>query len=118
MNRTLQDRLIKEMRLAGIDNMEAGNAFLPGFMNDYNRRFAVVPARSDDLHRPMNLAPDRLAYIKERQETRDKPTVKTNSDKNGYVKRARGPGRQKDVMNDPAVIARREKALLRQQAAE
>ncbi|SFB64979.1 Transposase, partial [Rhizobium sp. NFR07] len=53
MNRTLQDRLVKELRLSGIDSMEAGNAFLPGFMEDYNRRFAVVPARSDDLHRPI-----------------------------------------------------------------
>jgi len=29
MNRTLQDRLVKELRLAGIGSMEAGNAFLP-----------------------------------------------------------------------------------------
>lgn len=44
---------------------------------------------------------DVLAYIKERQEQPDEPTVKSNSDKNGYVKRARGPGRRKDFMNDP-----------------
>ena len=31
-NGTLQDRLVKEMRLAGIDTIEAGNAFLPAFM--------------------------------------------------------------------------------------
>lgn len=197
MNRTLQDRLVKELRLAGIDTMEAGNAFLPGFIEDYNRRFAVTPARLNDLHRPLNLAPDRLteilckreqryvgsqltfsferrrimleetevtrglvgryvetyayadgrlevrwkgyclpytvfdkeqrvthaaitenkrlgdvlAYIKERQEQQDKPKVKSNSDKNGYVKRARGPGRRKDFINDPAVVTRRQKAL-------
>ena len=56
-----------------------------------------------------------LAYIKEQQ---DKPKVKSNSEKNGYVERARGPGRRKEFMSDPAVIARREKALLRQRAAE
>ncbi len=61
---------------------------------------------------------DVLAYIKERQEQQDKPKVKSNSEKNGYVKRARGPGRRKEFMSDPAVIARREKALLRQRAAE
>lgn len=61
---------------------------------------------------------DVLAYIRERQDEHDKPKVKSNSDKNGYVKRARGPGRRKDFVNDPAVIARREKALSRQQAAE
>jgi len=204
MNRTLQDRLVKELRLSGIDTMEAGNAFLPGFMEDYNARFAIVPARPDNLHRPLNLAPDRLteilckreqryvgsqltfsferqrimleetdvtrglvgryvetyayadgrldvrwkgsslpytvfdkdqrvthaaitenkrlgdilAYIKERQEQQDKPKVKSNSDKNGYKPRGRKPGRRTDFMNDPAVIARRRKALSRQQAAE
>ncbi|PYE28157.1 hypothetical protein C8J32_1011, partial [Rhizobium sp. PP-CC-3A-592] len=61
---------------------------------------------------------DVLAYIKERQEQQDKPVVKSNSDKNGYVRRARGPGRRKDFMDDPAVIARRGKALSRQQTAE
>ncbi|KQV16759.1 transposase [Rhizobium sp. Root1203] len=70
MNRTLQDRLVKELRLAGIDDMEAGNAFLPSFTEHYNARFAIVPARSDDLHRPMNLAPDRLAEILCKREQR------------------------------------------------
>ncbi|MCV9967695.1 ISNCY family transposase [Pararhizobium sp. BT-229] len=204
MNRTLQDRLVKELRLAGICDMKTGNAFLPGFIEHYNARFAIVPARSDDLHRPMNLALDRLneilckreqryvgsqltfsferqrimleesevtrglagryvetyayadgrldvrwkghslpyrvfdkdqrvthaaitenkrlgdvlAYIKERQEQQWEPVVKTNSEKKGYVRRARGPGRRKDFMNDPVVIARREKALSRLDAAE
>ncbi len=204
MNRTLQDRLVKELRLCGIDSMEAGNTFLPGFMEDYNARFAVTPARSDDLHRPINLAPDRLteilckreqryvgsqltfsferqrimlqetdvtrglvgryvetyshadgrldvrwkgyslpytvfdkdqrvthaaitenkrlgdvlAYIKERQEQQDKPVVKSNSEKIGYKPRGRKPGPRTDFMNDPAVIAQRQKALSRQQAAE
>ncbi len=39
-NRTLQDRLVKELRLAEIDSLEAGNAFLPGFMAQFNERFA------------------------------------------------------------------------------
>ena len=33
-NKTLQDRLVKELRLAGVSTMEAGNAFLPTFMAD------------------------------------------------------------------------------------
>jgi transposase len=40
---TLQDRLTKELRLAGIANLEEANAFLPGFMERYNARFAKVP---------------------------------------------------------------------------
>ena len=61
---------------------------------------------------------DLLAYIKERQDQRDRPVVKSNSDKNGYKPRGRKPGSRTDYMNDPAVIAWREKALARQQAAE
>jgi Winged helix-turn helix len=52
-NKTLQDRLVKELRLAGISTMEAGNAFLPTFMADYNARFAKAPFNDKDLHRPM-----------------------------------------------------------------
>lgn len=70
MNRTLQDRLVKELRLAGICNMEAGNAFLPDFVEDHNARFAICPTRPDDLHRPLNLAPDRLAEILCKREQR------------------------------------------------
>lgn len=62
-NRTLQDRLVKELRLAGISDIEAGNAFLPGFMAAYNQRFAREPARPDNLHRALNVQPDRLAEI-------------------------------------------------------
>jgi hypothetical protein len=50
-NATLQDRLVKEMRLLGISSMEAGNAFLPVFMADYNARFAKPPFGDKDLHR-------------------------------------------------------------------
>jgi hypothetical protein len=204
MNRTLQDRLIKALRLAKIDDMEAGNRFLACFMDRYNAQFAIVPARPDNLHRPMNLAPDRLteilckreqryvgaqltfsferqrimleesevtrglvgryvetyayadgrldvrwkghslpytvfdkdqrvthaaitenkrlgdvlAYIKERQDQRPTPKVKTNSEKIGYKPRGRKPGQQTDFMNDPAVIARRRQALSDLDAAE
>ncbi|MEP9400171.1 ISNCY family transposase [Mesorhizobium sp. KR2-14] len=203
-NRTLQDRLVKELRLAGISDMEAGNAFLPGFIERHNARFARTPARPEDLHRPLNLMADRLkdilckreqryvgaqltfsyerqrilleenavtrglvgryvetyayadgrfdvrwkghslpyrvfdkdqrvthaaitenkrlsdvlAYIKERQQQLPPPKVRTNSEKNGYVPQARGPARRKDFVNDPVVLARREKALSRRDAAQ
>ena len=50
-NRTLQDRLVKEMRLRGICGMAAGNAYLPAFVADYNRRFGVAPRNPSDAHR-------------------------------------------------------------------
>jgi len=62
-NRTLQDRLVKELRLAGISDREAGNAFLQGFLERFNARFAKVPARPDNLHRALNVEPERLADI-------------------------------------------------------
>jgi hypothetical protein len=40
---TLQDRLVKELRLAGISTIEAANAFLPGFVANYNGRFCQTP---------------------------------------------------------------------------
>src|SRR3954451_13532904 len=52
-NGTLQDRLVKEMRLRSIDTVAAGNAFLPVFMADYNTRFAKAPFDERDLHRPL-----------------------------------------------------------------
>ena len=58
-NKTLQDRLVKELRLADVSSIEAGNAFLPGFMTDYNARFAKAPFNDKDLHRPMKPS-DRL----------------------------------------------------------
>lgn len=52
-NQTLQDRLVKEMRLAGISSMEAANMFVQGgdFMAKHNEKFAVPPAAEGDAHR-------------------------------------------------------------------
>ena len=50
-NQTLQDRLVKALRLAGKSTIEQANDFLPGFMEDYNRRFAVEPQHPEDAHR-------------------------------------------------------------------
>ncbi|MGN6775915.1 ISNCY family transposase [Rhizobium sp.] len=220
MNRTLQDRLVKELRLAGICDMETGNAFLPGFMEHYNARFAIIPARSEDLHRPLNLAPGRLTEIlckreqryvgsqltfsferkrimleetevtrglvgryvetyayadgrldvrwkghslpyrtfdtlrsvhraeivdnkrlddmlsavaelqagREQQRSKSGPRrtgqtdhmfgIADGSQSNGYQKRGRKPGPRTDFMNDPEVIARRQQAIARMEAAE
>jgi transposase len=49
---TFQDRLIKEMRLAGIQTIDEANRFLQGYLPTYNRRFSVKPVEAVDLHRP------------------------------------------------------------------
>jgi hypothetical protein len=51
-NQTLQDRLIKEMRLAGINNSAEANAWLPAYIKDFNRRFSVNPRSEVDAHSP------------------------------------------------------------------
>jgi hypothetical protein len=53
VNQTLQDRLVKELRLRGISDRDAGNAYLPEFCEDFNQRFAVQPRSSNDAHRPL-----------------------------------------------------------------
>jgi transposase len=69
MNQTLQDRLVKELRLRGVSSMEAGNAFLPEFMEDCNRRFGRAPRNPHDAHRPLQDGED-LSHIFSWQEER------------------------------------------------
>src|ERR671926_455402 len=52
-HKTLQDRLVKELRLAGVGTIEAANALLAAFLADYNARFAKPARRPADLHRPL-----------------------------------------------------------------
>jgi len=75
---TLQDRLPtpalaggarEEMRLRQINSRDAGNAYLPEFLADFNQRFAESPRSAVDLHRPLTAKED-LARILTWQETR------------------------------------------------
>lgn len=50
-NRTFQDRLVKELRLRGISDMDAANTFLPQFLQEHNQKFAKPPALGFDAHR-------------------------------------------------------------------
>lgn len=52
-NGTLQDRLVKAMRLEGINSIEEANAFLPRYMARHNERFACPPRERIDAHRPL-----------------------------------------------------------------
>jgi transposase len=62
MNQTLQDRLVKEMRLAGVTGIAAGNAYVPTFIADLNARLSVIPRSAEDAHRPL-LPQDDLVRI-------------------------------------------------------
>lgn len=54
-NGVLQDRLVKEMRIAGINNIEEANAFLPSYIEKHNEQFGKEPASAEDAHRPLQI---------------------------------------------------------------
>lgn len=53
-NRTLQDRLVKELRLAGISTIEAANEFVETYVARHNANFARDPFSPIDAHRPVD----------------------------------------------------------------
>lgn len=53
VHKTLQDRLVKELRLQNINDIDSANKFLPGYLLDHNKRFAREPYNPKDLHRPL-----------------------------------------------------------------
>ncbi len=55
VNQTLQDRLVKEMRLANISTIEEGNAFLASYLEKHNAKFAKKPKSPIDAHRELGL---------------------------------------------------------------
>lgn len=74
---TLQDRLVKELRLAGISDVETANTFLEEvFIPEFNAKFAVVPTKTDDLHRALsggekNVLPSIFSVRSERKVNND-----------------------------------------------
>ena len=68
-NQTLQDRLVKELRLRAISDMTQGNLYLPEFIADFNQRFAVAPRSTHNAHRPLT-SQENLAHILVWQEPR------------------------------------------------
>ena len=62
-NGTLQDRLVKELRLRKINDIQTANQFLPEFIQDYNKRFAKPAASPVDAHRPLKLSKLELRKI-------------------------------------------------------
>lgn len=53
-NKTLQDRLVKELRLLDINTIEDANMYVPIFMEEFNARFAKEPRNPKDMHRPLS----------------------------------------------------------------
>ena len=62
-NRTLQDRLIKEMRLKGICSIEQANVWLPCFIEQFNQKFAKMAFNPKNLHRSITETAEELDDI-------------------------------------------------------
>ncbi|MFJ3458660.1 hypothetical protein ACIPMZ_17105 [Scandinavium goeteborgense] len=62
-NQTLQDRLVKDMRLQGISDIETANAWLPTFIKACNNRSATPPRIADNAHLDIHHSEEGLGYI-------------------------------------------------------
>ncbi len=82
---TLQDRLVKELRLRGISSVDAANEFADEFMADYNRRFAKAPRHDFDVHRPLETDDDLSAFFTWREPRRVSKSLTVQYDKVLYL---------------------------------
>lgn len=78
---TLQDRLIKEMRLEGISTIEQANEFLESYLPRHNQKFARQPLKSKDLHRrlPLGIRYRDVFCLKEKRTISNGYTIKWNN---------------------------------------
>ena len=54
MNGTLQDRLVKELRLANISTINEANKFLKKYIIKFNKQFSVIPRNQSNLHKEID----------------------------------------------------------------
>jgi transposase len=92
-NQTLQDRLVKEMRLQNVCSIEAANTFAPVFIAFWNGRFAVKPSDETSAHRPWTDTPKALEDALARHEERVLSKALTfSSAGTKYCVKTTGPG--------------------------
>jgi len=99
---TLQDRLVKELRLARVGTIEEANRFLEEFMPRYNKRFAKMALKQGDLHRrlPIGIKFRDILCIKAKR------TIA-----NDYTIRWRG---RRFLIDDASLVMRRQKVEVRE----
>lgn len=92
-NQTLQDRLIKEMRLAGVCDIAGAQAFAEGFIETWNAKFARFPLDAADAHRPWTKGLEALDEALARREERILSKALTfSSGGRLYCVKTTGPG--------------------------
>jgi transposase len=99
---TLQDRLVKEFRLAGVCTIEEANKFLEEFMPRHNERFSKMALKEGDLHRrlPMGIKFRDILCIKAKR------TIA-----NDYTIRWRG---RRFMIDNPSILMRKQKVEVRE----
>ena len=78
--KTLQDRMVKEMRLRGISTIEEADKFLERYLPIYNKRFSIKPKESGDLHRDISkgIKLDNILCLKTERVLRNDFTIAYN----------------------------------------
>lgn len=84
-NLTLQDRLVKEMRLRGISTMAEANTYAPSFIEDFNRRFAKPPRNDWNAHRPVRADENLLQIFTVREPRKVSQSLTLQYDKTIYL---------------------------------
>jgi transposase len=69
VNQTLQDRLVKELRLQGISSIAEANAYAEEFIRVFNAKFAVEARSAGDAHRSV-LKPEEVERVLRVKESR------------------------------------------------
>lgn len=95
---TFQDRLIKELRLAGVKTREEANGFLEGYLPRDNRRFRRSPREAVNLHRPSPGARRlrRILAVRHTHPLRNDNTVRHG--KQWYLVQGRWNGRRPNTL--------------------
>ena len=75
--RTLQDRLVKELRLVNAKTLEEANCVLEKYLVEHNQRFMVEPAKAANLHRrsPSDKELNEILCIKKEHPLRNDFTI-------------------------------------------
>jgi transposase len=102
--KTLQDRLVKELRLAGINAIPKANQFLQTYLPKFNKQFEVRPAKRGNAHRKL-IAQEiqQLPHIFSRHSTRQIANDFTIRFKNQWIQLEE---------RQPLLVRRREKVLM------
>ncbi len=103
---TLQDRLIKEFRLAGVSTLEEGNIFLEIYLPKFNEQFGVEAMNDSDLHNQLTKKElDHLPSVFSRQEKRTVQNDFTISYKNVWYQ---------FLEKQPVVVAKRDEVTIQE----